>query len=282
MAAFIWRELTVADPIVDLRIFKNRNFTAGTLLLGVYGMILYGITAMLPLFLQTLMGYPALQSGLAVSPRGLGSFVSMFVAGRLVNIVDNRVLLALGFVILAISAGMLGQINLEIAMSSVAWPNVINGFATGFIFVPLTTMAMGTLRKRDMGNATGVYNLMRNIGGSVGIAGVATLLARGAQTHQSILSGNLSALNPVFRQDLDALRQGVTAGSGPITSTQQAYGLIYGGLIRQSTLLAYIDNFRLLAGLALAALPLILIFQRVRRREPAAPPGDENRASENS
>jgi DHA2 family multidrug resistance protein len=274
MAAFIWRELTVADPIVDLRIFKNRNFSAGTAILAVYGAILYGITAMLPLFLQTLLGYPALQSGLAVSPRGLGSFLSMFVAGRLVNVVDNRVLLACGFVILAISAAMLGQINLEIAMSSVAWPNVINGFATGFIFVPLTTMAMGTLHKREMGNATGVYNLMRNIGGSVGIAAVATLLARGAQMHQSVLAGHLSALNPAFQGEIEALRRGVTSGAGPVTSTQQAYGLVYGGLIRQSTLLAYIDNFRLLAGLALAALPLILIFQRVRRKESRLEPAE--------
>ena len=182
----------------------------------------------------------------------------MFVVGRLVSVVDNRVLLAFGFIILAISAAMLGQINLEIAMSSVAWPNVINGFATGFIFVPLTTMAMGTLRKREMGNATGIYNLMRNIGGSVGIAVVTTLLARGAQIHQSILVGHLSAANPAFQRELGALQQGVT--------TQQAYGLIYAELIRQSTLLAYMDNFRLLAGLALAAMPLILIFQRVRRK----------------
>ena len=220
-------------------------------------MILYGVTALLPLFLQTLLGYPALQSGLAVSPRGLGSFLSMFVAGRLVNIVDNRVLLAIGIVILAISAAMLGQINLEIAMISVAWPNVINGFATGFIFVPLTTLAMGKLRKQEMGNATGIYNLMRNIGGSVGIAAVTTLLARGAQIHQSILVGHLSAANPAFQQRLNTFEQAVT--------TQQAYGLIYTDLIRQSTLLAYMDNFRLLAGLTLATLPLILFFQRVRK-----------------
>jgi DHA2 family multidrug resistance protein len=258
MAAFIWRELAVADPIVNLRVLKNRNFSAGTLITAVYGVILYGVTAMLPLFLQTLLRYPALQSGLAVSPRGLGSFISMFVVGRLVSVVDNRVLLAFGFVTLAISAAMLGQINLEIAMSSVAWPNVINGFASGFIFVPLTTMAMGTLRKREMGNATGIYNLMRNIGGSVGIAVVTTLLARGAQTHQSILVGHLSMANPAFQRELGAFEQGVT--------TQQAYGLIYAELIRQSTLLAYMDIFRLLAGLALAAIPLILIFQRVRRK----------------
>ena len=258
MVAFIWRELTVTDPIVNLRVLKNRNFTAGTLIIALYGLVLYGVTAILPLFLQTLLGYPALQSGLAVSPRGLGSFISMFVAGRLVNVVDNRVLLAIGFVILAISAAMLGQLNLDIAMSSVAWPNVINGFATGFIFVPLTTLAMGTLRKQEMGNATGVYNLMRNLGGSVGIAMVTTLLARGAQVHQFMLAGHLSPENPIFQRDLDVLQQA--------TSNQQGYGLIYAELIRQSTLLAYMDDFRLLAGLALATIPLILIFHRPRKQ----------------
>jgi DHA2 family multidrug resistance protein len=173
---------------------------------------------------------------------------------------------------LALSAAMLGQINLEIAMSSVAWPSLINGFATGFIFVPLTTLAMGTLRKREMGNATGVYNLMRNIGGSVGIAVVTTLLARGAQIHQSTLAGHLSAENPAFQREFDAVRQGLAAGSGPVRSTQQAYGLIYGQLVRQSTLLAYVDTFRFLAALALAAIPLILIFQRVRKKDgPPAP-----------
>ena len=266
--------LSERHPIVNLRVLKNRNFSAGTLITAVYGVILYGITAMLPLFLQTLMGYPALQSGLAVSPRGLGSFLSMFVAGRLVNLVDNRVLLAFGFILLAISAAMLGQINLDIAMSSVAWPNVINGFATGFIFVPLTTMAMGTLRKQEMGNATGVYNLMRNIGGSVGIATVTTLLARGAQIHQSILGGHLSADNPAFQREFNALQHGVASGAGPVTSTQQAYGLMYAGLIRQSTLLAYIDIFRLLAGLALATIPLILIFQQVRKKEAPLEPAE--------
>ncbi|MGB9454810.1 MAG: DHA2 family efflux MFS transporter permease subunit [Bryobacteraceae bacterium] len=266
MVAFIWRELAIAHPIVELRVFKDRNFSAGTMITAVYGVVLYGMTAMLPLFLQTLMGYPALQSGLAVSPRGLGSFLSMFVAGRLVNLVDNRLLLAFGFIMLAVSAAMLGQLNLEIAMSSVAWPNVLNGFASGFIFVPLTTMAMGTLRKQEMGNATGIYNLMRNIGGSVGIAVVTTLLARGAQVHQSILAGHLSAGNLVLQRDLNALQQGVTSGS-----THQAYGLIYAEVVRQSTLLAYMDNFQLLAALALATMPLILIFQRVRKTEGPMP-----------
>jgi len=268
MIVFIWRELAAKEPIVDLRVLKDRNFATGTFLTSAYGVVLYGITAMLPLFLQTLMNYPALQSGLAVSPRGVGSLISMFVVGRLVGWIDSRLLLAVGFATLALSGVMFSHINLEIAMSNVMAPSVINGFASGFIFVPLTTMAMRTLKKTEMGNATGIYNLMRNIGGSFGIAMITTLLARGAQVHQTILAAHLSSGNPILQHDLDLLRHSVTAGSGPVASTLQAWGLIYSQLIRQATLLAYADNFRLMAALALACVPLVLLFRRERPRFP--------------
>ncbi len=265
MLIFIWRELATREPIVDLRVLKDRNFATGTFLTSAYGVVLYGITAMLPLFLQTLLGYPALQSGLAVSPRGIGSLISMFLVGRLVGLIDNRLLLAVGFGILAFSSWMFSHINLQIAMSNVTWPAIINGFATGFIFVPLTTLAMATLEKHEMGNATGVYNLMRNIGGSFGIAVVTTLLARGAQEHQQILAGHVTPENPILQQDLSILTHSVTSGAGPVTSTLQAYGIIYSQVIRQATLLAYADNFRLMAVLALACAPLVIIFRRLRQ-----------------
>jgi MFS transporter, DHA2 family, multidrug resistance protein len=271
MIVFIWRELAIKEPIVDLRVLKDRNFATGTFLTSAYGVVLYGITAMLPLFLQTLMGYPALQSGLAVSPRGIGSLISMFVVGRLVELVDNRLLLGIGFGILAFSSALFSRINLEIAMSNVTWPAVINGFATGFIFVPLTTMAMATLHKQEMGNATGIYNLMRNIGGSFGIATITTLLARGSQTHQNILAGHLSAGNPLLRHEVNVLGA-VTAGSGPVTSTLQAYAILYSRLIHQATLLAYADNFRLMAALAVACIPLVILFRTMRRPGGAVTP----------
>ena len=143
LVGFIFREFAYREPIVQLRVLGNRNFSVGTLITGLYGFVLYGVTAMLPLFLQTLMGYPALDSGLAVSPRGVGSLLSMIVVGTLVNYVDSRLLLAFGFGILGYSALLLSHVNLSISMVSIALPNIINGFAGGFIFVPLTTMAMG-------------------------------------------------------------------------------------------------------------------------------------------
>ena len=120
LVCFIVRERTVRDPIVHLDVLRNRNFSLGTLLTALYGFVLYGITSMMPLFLQTLMGYPALDSGLAVSPRGLGCMLSMFVVGPLVNYVDGRLLLAFGFSIVGSSVLMLSHVNLQIASSSVA------------------------------------------------------------------------------------------------------------------------------------------------------------------
>ena len=152
-------------------------------------MVLYGATTLLPLFLQTLLGYPAFQSGLAVSPRGIGAFVGMTLVGRLVGRVDNRLLLLIGFAGLGYSTFALGGLNLQIAPIDVIWPNIINGLSMGFIFVPLTTSAMGGLPNEEIANATSVYNLLRNIGAAVGIAMITTILARQSQVHQTMLVG---------------------------------------------------------------------------------------------
>jgi len=176
--SFIWRELTAEHPIVDLRVFANRNFLVGTTLIAVVGAALYGTVALLPLFLQTLMGYPALQSGMAVSPRGIGAFFGSIVVGRIVARVDNRLLIAAGFLVLAHGAYELTQINLEIAFSNIVIPNIVMGVGLSMIFVPLLTVTMGTLRNDQLANATGIYSLMRNIGGGLGISAVTTLLAR--------------------------------------------------------------------------------------------------------
>ena len=167
---FVVREVILRDPIVQLRVLTNRNFFMGTVFTGVFGVLLYGITAFLPLFLQTLLGYSAMDSGLAVSPRGLGSMIAMVAVGFLINRIDSRALLAVGLVIFGLSSLALSRVNLQISMSAGAWPNFFNGFGGGFVFVPLTTLAMGRLRKQEMGNAAGIYNLIRNIGGSIGIA----------------------------------------------------------------------------------------------------------------
>jgi len=275
LLGFIVREFMSREPIVQLRILANRNFAVGTLITGIYGFALYGVTAILPLFLQTLLGYSALDSGLAVSPRGVGSFLSMLIVGILVNYIDARVLLAFGFGLLGYSTLLLSHVSLGISMSSVVVPNLLNGFAGGFIFVPLTTLTMSRLRKEEIGNAAGVYNLMRNIGGSIGIASVTTLLVRGAQTHQNYLAANLTAGNPATAQILHGLgAKFVLGGSSAATAHQEALGMLYRSVQQQATALAYVDNFRMMGYLALLCILPVLLFQRLRHRAKSRPQDD--------
>ena len=259
----IW-ELSTKEPIVNLRILRDRNFLTGCALITVVGAVMYGATSLLPLFLQTLLGYPALQSGLAVSPRGLGSFVGMFVVGRLVGLVDSRFLLLVGFSALGYSAYALGNLNFEIAPINVIWPNVINGLAMGFIFVPLTTSAMGRLRNEQMANATGIYNLLRNIGAAAGIAMMTTFLARGAQVHQAVLVSHMTPYDTTYEQQLHVIQSALSPYSGTYEAGQTAEAIMGAQLSRQASLWAYVDDFRLLAIMAIACIPAVLLFRGLR------------------
>jgi DHA2 family multidrug resistance protein len=270
LVAFVVWELRSKEPIVNLRILANRNFAVGTLLMTMVGIVLYGTIALLPLFLQTMLGYPAVQSGMAVSPRGLGSICSMVIIGRLVGKIDSRWLIILGFSVLAYSTWMFGNINLQISMGSIVWPSIISGAAMGFVFVPLTTMAMGTLPNDQMGNAAGVFNLMRNTGGSIGISAVMTMLARGAQTHMVTLGSNVNPYNPVVQQRMGQMAGALGSRSGSLAAgRQQALGAMYGTVVRQSMVLSYIDKFRMLALMCLLCVPATLLFKRVRARKGA-------------
>ena len=263
--AFIVRELRTGEPLVNLKVLKSRNFAVGVLLITALGAVLYGTTAALPIFLQTLMGYSALQSGLTLSPRGLGAFVTTFIIGRLVGRVRNRVLITIGFILLAASSFWMGHINLQISMRNVILPSVLNGIAISFIFTPLTTAAMGYLRQDLIANATGIFNLMRNLGGSFGIAFVSTIIVRRAQVHQALLVGHLTPYDPVYMERLAAATKALTPQSGQVLAAAQAHGLIYSALLGQSSLWAFVENFQLFGVLCLLCLPLVLLFKRVRR-----------------
>lgn len=266
LVAFVARELRHREPIVQLRVFLNRDFAVGTLITGLYGVVLYSTTALLPLFLQTLLGYPALDSGLAVSPRGFGSMASMLIAGMIANRVDSRLLLAFGFFVLGTSTLMLSYVNLGIAMNSVVIPNILNGFAGGFIFVPLTTLAMSRLRKQEVGNAAGIYNLVRNIGGSIGIASATAFLVRMGQVHQNYLAANLAPSDSSLALAARGLAEKLFAGgTDGVSSQHRALGAIYQMMQQQASLMAYVDSFRLLGYLSLLCIPVVLLFRRPKR-----------------
>jgi DHA2 family multidrug resistance protein len=263
LIGFVIWEMKCREPIVNLRILSNRNFSVGMLLGTAYGVVLYGMLVMLPLFLQNLMGYTALGSGLAMTPRGVGAFLSVTLAGRLVRKIDGRAMILAGFVILAFASFLLGEITLQISISSIIWANVIMGFAVGMIFVPLTTIAMGTLPNEMMGTGTGLYNLMRNMGGSIGIAVVTTLLSRHAQVHQSLLTSHLTPYDPAFRESLHRLTELFSLQGDPVTAMKKSYWAIYNTLVQQSSLSAYIDNFRLLGYFSFIGVPITLLLKRV-------------------
>jgi DHA2 family multidrug resistance protein len=156
-------------------------------------------------------------------------------------------------------------------MSSVIWPSVVNGIAISFIFVPLTTTTMSQLGQAQIGNASGLYNLMRNLGGSIGIAFVTTMLARGAQAHQALMVGHLTPTDPAFAQRFAAAKNLLSHHADPATATQQAYAAVYSLLDQQAHLWAFVDNFFLFSLLALAGIPLIFLFKRVQyAKRPAA------------
>lgn len=264
LVSFVVWELYTPEPIVNLRVFINRNFAMGCLLIGAVGIVLYGSTALLPLFLQTLLGYPAVESGMAVSPRGVGSILSMIVVGRLIGKLDARYLIAFGFTVLAFSTYMFTGLNLYIAQTNIIYPMIISGFAMGFVFVPLTTMTMATLPQDQIGNASGIYNLMRNTGGSIGIAIMTTFLARNAQVHQAYLTNHTTEYDPAFQQMFQQIRAGLMQQMDVVSATQQAYATVYGIVVKQAMVLSYLDNFRLLAILCMLCVPAAFIFKRVR------------------
>jgi DHA2 family multidrug resistance protein len=266
LVAFVAREFLVKEPIVDLRILGERNFAVGFGLSTVLGVCLYSTTSMLPLFLQTLLGYPAVESGLAVSPRGLGAMVSAIVVGRAIAVIDSRLMIAAGLALLAASGYMFAGLTLQISVGSVVWASILNGMSTGMIFVPLSLMTMGRLRNEQMGNAAGLYTLMRNLGGSVGIAVATTLLARSAQTHQAVLASHLTPYDPAYEQTRQSLQRFLTAHTDPVTASRQALGMLYNLLVQQATLLAFLDVFRFISLLALVCVPLAFLFARVQAR----------------
>lgn len=268
--AFIAWELYTPEPIVNLRVFLNRNFAVGCGMIASVGVVLYGSTALLPLFLQTLLGYPAVESGFAVSPRGVGAVISMMIVGRLIARVDSRYLIAFGFIVLTFSTYLFTLINLDIAQSSIIIPMLISGVAMGFVFVPLTTLSMATLPQDQIGNASGIYNLMRNTGGSIGIAIMTTLLVRNQQVHQAVLSAHTTQYDPAFQQMFDQIRANLLLVMDPVSATQQTYVTIAGLVSRQASVLAYIDDFWLLTILCALCVPAGFLFKKVRNAKPVA------------
>lgn len=251
---FINWELSTGEPVVELRILKDRNFAVSAFMITVVGAVLYGSVTVLPLFLQNLLGYPAFDSGLAVAPRGTGALAAMILIGPLLARFDGRIFVGFGFTLLGLSNLWLSHINTEISISSITMPNILQGIAIGFIFVPLTTLANAYLPVSQFGKASGIYNLMRNLGGGIGIALCTTFVARGSQMYQNSLVGHVDPYNPVYQQFNSAV--------GSFLPGAQANALTYGVVREQAAMLAYMNIYILMAYACFACVPLVFLLKK--------------------
>lgn len=267
LGTLIVQQLRSKSPIVDLRLFKDRTYAVGVFLMTVLGFVLYGSLVLLPVMLQTLWGYSSYQAGQAMVPRGIGSMVMMPLVGVLTGFVDPRRLLIIG---LAIGGGTLvwmGQLNLNAGYWEIFWPQLLQGAGLALLFVPLTTVSMATIAQERMGFATSLFNLMRNIGGSVGIAMTATILQRQRQVTGTRLGEHISAFDPVTQSTLAQITSGmIAAGADAATAAQQALVILRGTLLREASMVSFVMLFRLLGVVFLLMVPLVFIMRRPKGR----------------
>ena len=267
LVLFIIRELRTRDPVVHLRVFKNRTYSAGVFLMTVLGFVLYGSMLLLPIFLQTLLGYPALNAGIAMAPRGLGSFLMMPLVGTVLGKFDPRKVLAVGLVGASWSLFSLSKLNLQAGYWDIFWPQFIQGACLALLFVPLTTATMDPIPKEEMGNATSMFNLMRNLGGSVGIACGTTFLFRSQQFHTHLLGAKVTAYNAQAQVVAHGIQGAMMArGADPVTAARQSYVAIWGIVQRQAAMAAFIDTFRAMALVFLCVVPLLLLMKKPKHQ----------------
>ena len=269
LVAFVVWELVAGNPVVDLRVFKERTYATGVFLMTTLGFVLYGSMVLLPIMLQTLFGYPALQAGVAMAPRGIGSFIFMPIVGAILGRYDARKILAIGVAVSAWTLVWLSYVNLNAGYWDIFWPQFVQGMGMAFVFVPLTTITMDPIPKERMGNATSLFNVMRNIGGSVGIATASTLLARREQVHINVMGAHVNQYSETSRMVFSQMRSGfIAAGADPTTATRQTYLALFGTVQRQAGMMSFVEIFLWFGLLFFAALPLVLLMRR-----PAGKPG---------
>ncbi len=264
LGAVLW-QLRQAEPVIDFRILKNRNFAVAAVAMYAIGFTLYGSTAILPIFLQTVLGYTALLSGLVLSPGGLAMMLGMALVGRLLAKIEARWLIIFGLVVASIGLFQMAGFNLTVDFRTAMWARTIQALGMAFLFVPINTTAFSSVPREKLGYATGLMNLFRNIGGSGGIAMVNTILARREQFHQQALISHLTPLDTNYLSTLQSTASAL-AGQGASTADAagQAQGVLYGIVQRNAAMLAAADTFWTLAVVFLCLIPLVLLLRQTK------------------
>jgi DHA2 family multidrug resistance protein len=239
----------------DYRLLRNANYVSGLLFIFIVGLVLFATRALTPSMLQTLMGYPAKIAGLVTAPSGIGTMIAMMIVGRLVGKFDLRLLLGLGFLITAFSLWQMTQYTLVLSQSDIVWPGVIQGLGLGLVFVPLSAATFATLSPEMRAEGTAIYSLIRNIGSSIGIALVQTLLVRNTQTAHASLAEHITTTNPSLLENV---------------ATPEAAAALNNEITRQASMIAYVDDFWLMFILTLCVIPLLLLIKPAARNAPVA------------
>ena len=262
LVGMVVRELHASSPVVDLRALANRAFRTGVFLISMLGFVLYSSLVLLPIYLQTLLGYPAYNAGLALSPRGVGSLATTPLAGYLTSKTDPRRLMAFGLVLGSLTMFKLSGMNLNAGYWNILWPQVFQGIALSFLFIPLMTMSMASIPKEKMGNATSIFNLMRNIGGSFGISIMTTFLARRSQMHQNRLIERITPGNLEARRVLQGMQMWFYGhGADNYSASRKALGAVYGMVQQHAAMLSFVEAFWVLGVMFLVMLPFILLLK---------------------
>ena len=262
--AFLISQIRNKDSLVDLSVFKDKNFFIGTVVQIVMQAVLLASMAILPQFLQSLMGYDAYKSGLSMMPRGLGALLAMILCATLANLIDNRILVMIGLGSIAMASWILGDLNLQISTMNIAIPNFLFGIGLGLAMIPIITLSMATISNAQMTNASGLQNLLKNIGGAFGTSIVATLLSRGAQKHQFMLIQHLTDTAQNYTERVQAYGSMFMTTVDPHTAIYMGQHTAYRLLMQQANLAAFIDAFRIFAVSAIVIIPLILLLRNLK------------------
>ncbi|WP_145978976.1 DHA2 family efflux MFS transporter permease subunit [Gemmatimonas phototrophica] len=261
----VWRELTIDEPIIDFRVLKSRQLAPGVAFAAFLGVALYGSVFVLPVFLQTLHGYTAQQTGMVILPGAIASAVSMGIMGRAASKIDARPLIVVGALLFLASMYTLSQLTLDAGPDDMFWPLILRGVGLGLLFVPLTGASMAGLPMQKLGQGTGMFNLMRQLGGSLGIAVMATMLSHQTKVHKALLAEHVGSYDPATMERLGGLTRGMVArGFDVATAKQQALMVMDRQMGAQASVMAFSRIYLISGVLLVSALPLLLLWRTGR------------------
>ncbi len=266
---FILQELRTPEPVVDLRVLNNRTFAVGTIFTTIVMFAMYGTYVLIPLYCQQIIGYTPLIAGFVLSIQSFGTLASIMLAGRLFNLIDARIMVAIGCLIGGYGTWSMAHFNAQIDFWNIALPGLYRGIGSGFIFIPMTTLSLSAVSKEEMATASGLFNMVRTIGGSIGIAILVAMVSSHAQIHQTYLS-----------QQVDPFRLGIWRNSFPAAAAQMngftrhgdapLLGMVYQEVQRQASVMAFVDDFRLIAYIFFFLTPLVFVMRRQKTLGAAA------------